>query len=30
MIANSTVYRDGTRLHVGVKPDDLEGIREAV
>ena len=30
MIASSTVYRDGTRLHVGVKPDDLEGIREAV
>jgi hypothetical protein len=30
MIANSTVYRDGSKLHVGVKPDDLEGIREAV
>ena len=30
MIATSTVYRDGSRLHVGVKPDDLEGIRKAV
>jgi magnesium transporter len=29
MIANSAVYRDGSRLHVDVKPDDLEGIREA-
>ena len=30
MIANSAVYRDGSRLHVDVKPDDLEGIRKAV
>jgi hypothetical protein len=30
MIANSAVYRDGSRLHTDVKPDDLEGIREAV
>ena len=30
MIANSTVYRDGSRLDVDVKPDDLEGIRQAV
>ena len=30
MIANSTVYRDGSRLHAGVGPDDLEGIRKAV
>lgn len=30
MIANSAVYRDGSRLHVEVKPDDLEGIRKAV
>ncbi len=30
MIASSTVYRDGSRLHAGVTPDDLEGIREAV
>jgi magnesium transporter len=30
MIANSAVYRDGRRLHVDVKPDDLEGIRKAV
>jgi len=30
MIANSTVYRAGSRLHVDVKPDDLEGIRQAV
>jgi magnesium transporter len=29
MIANSAVYRDGRRLHVDVKPDDLEGIRKA-
>lgn len=29
MIANSAVYRDGSRLHVDVKPDDLEGIRKA-
>ena len=30
MIANSAVYRDGSRLRVDVKPDDLEGIRKAV
>jgi magnesium transporter len=30
MVANSTVYRDGSRLDVGVKPDDLEGLRKAV
>jgi magnesium transporter len=30
MIANSAVYRDGSRLHVDVKPDDLKGIRKAV
>jgi magnesium transporter len=30
MIANSALYRDGTTLHVDVKPDDLEGIRKAV
>jgi len=30
MIASSTVYRDGSRLHVDVKPGDLEGIRKAV
>jgi magnesium transporter len=30
MIANSTVYRAGSRLHVDVKPDDLEGVRQAV
>jgi magnesium transporter len=30
MIANSAVYRDGSRLHVDVKPDDLEGIHKAV
>jgi magnesium transporter len=30
MIANTAVYRDGSRLHVDVKPDDLEGIRQAV
>jgi magnesium transporter len=30
MIANSAVYRDGSRLHVDVKPDDLEGIRKTV
>jgi magnesium transporter len=29
MIANSAVYRDGSRLHVDVKPDDLDGIRQA-
>jgi magnesium transporter len=27
VIANTAVYRDGSRLHVDVKPDDLEGIR---
>jgi len=30
MIANSAVYRDGDRLHVDVKPDDLKAIRDAV
>jgi magnesium transporter len=30
MIANSAVYGDGRRLDVDVKPDDLEGIRNAV
>jgi magnesium transporter len=30
MIANSAVYRDGKRLHVDIKPDDLEGVRKAV
>jgi len=30
MIANSTVYRAGSRLHVDVKPDNLQGIRQAV
>jgi hypothetical protein len=30
MIANSAIYRNGSRLHVDVKPDDLEGIRKAV
>jgi magnesium transporter len=30
MIATSTVYRAGSRLHVDVKPDDLEGVRQAV
>jgi len=30
MIANTAVYRDGSRLHVELKPDDLEGIRQAV
>jgi magnesium transporter len=30
MIATSTVYRDGGRLHVDVKPDNLQGIRKAV
>jgi magnesium transporter len=30
MTANSAVYRDGGRLEVDVKPDDLEGIRKAV
>jgi magnesium transporter len=30
MAASSTVYRDGSRLDVDVKPDDLEGIRKAV
>src|SRR4249919_1682996 len=29
MIANTAVYRDGKRLDVDVKPDDLEGIRKA-
>jgi magnesium transporter len=29
MIANSAAYRDGSRLHVDVRPDDLEGIRKA-
>jgi magnesium transporter len=29
MIANTAVYRDGSRLRVDAKPDDLEGIREA-
>jgi len=28
MIANSAVYRDGSRLHVDVEPDDLEAIRK--
>ena len=30
MIATSTVYRDGSRLDVDVKPDNLQGIRQAV
>jgi magnesium transporter len=30
MIANSTVYRAGSRLHVDVKPDNLQGVRKAV
>jgi magnesium transporter len=30
MIANSAVYRDGSRLQVAAKPDDLEAIRKAV
>jgi magnesium transporter len=30
MAASSTVYRDGSRLDVDVKPEDLEGIRKAV
>jgi len=30
MIANSAVYRDGSRLQVDGKPDDLEEIRKAV
>jgi len=30
MVADSTVYRDGSRFHVDVQPDDLEGIRKAV
>jgi magnesium transporter len=30
MVANSTVYRGGSKLDVDVKPDDLEGIRKAV
>jgi magnesium transporter len=30
MIASSTVYRDGSKLHVDVKADDLEGICKAV
>ena len=30
MIANSAVYRDGSRLHVDVEPGDLEGVRKAV
>jgi len=30
MIANSTVYADGHRLHVDAKADDLTGIRKAV
>ena len=30
MIANTAVYRDGRRLQVDVKPDDLQGIRKAV
>jgi magnesium transporter len=29
MIANTAVYRDGGRLQVEAKPDDLEGIRKA-
>jgi magnesium transporter len=29
MIADSAVYRSGSRLHVEVEPDDLEGIRKA-
>jgi magnesium transporter len=29
MIANTAVYRDGSRLQVDVKPDDLKGIRKA-
>jgi magnesium transporter len=30
MIANSAVYRDGSRLQVAAKPDDLDAIRKAV
>jgi magnesium transporter len=30
MIADTAVYRDGRRLHVDAKPDDLQGIRKAV
>jgi magnesium transporter len=30
MIANSAVYRDGSRLRVDIDPDDLEGIRDAL
>src|SRR6476660_5820400 len=30
MIANCAVDRDGSRLSVDAKPDDLEGIRKAV
>jgi magnesium transporter len=29
MIANSAVYRGGSKLHLDVKPDDLDGIRKA-
>jgi magnesium transporter len=29
MIANTAVYRDGSRLQVDAKPDDLEAIRKA-
>ena len=30
MIADTAVYRDGSRLQVDAKPDDLAGIRKAV
>ena len=30
MIANTAVYRDGSKLQVGAEPDDLEAIRKAV
>jgi magnesium transporter len=30
MIANTAVYRDGSRLRVDAKPDDLQGIRKSV
>ena len=26
MIANTAVYRDGSPLHIDVKPDDLQGM----
>lgn len=30
MIANTAVYRNGTKLHVDAKPDDLTAVRAAV